>query len=314
MIFRTLPDKDPFYNSWVLKAGAIVKSRRTIIDEFDKFNDEELHELNTPMESQKLYVCKAGISAQYITKTGIMGIANPKGERFDIRKEIYKQISCPRTTLSRFDLIIPIFKVQDVEERKAIRNHMMRPWIEDNALQEREGCISTDLFKKLIISASKINPGLTKGAINKIKKYTDMLLEQEGADAVAFMERQIIPIIRLTTARARAQFKETADESDAIAVIKIYNFFLKKLATDTHGRIDYNKIYGDSQETRDKIKIIKDTIQELSQVPEYGKTAPLDEVKKRIGIPEAEFDELIEELKKREIWEPKPGMLKLREY
>ncbi|ODS36976.1 hypothetical protein BEH94_09195 [Candidatus Altiarchaeales archaeon WOR_SM1_SCG] len=306
-------DRDPFYNAWVLKAGAIVKSRRTIIDEFDKFDDKELHELNTPMQSQRLIVCKAGITANYKIKTGILALANPKGERFDLSKEIHKQISCPRTTLSRFDLIVPMFKVQNVEERKAIRDHMMTPWTNDSA-REQEGIIPPELFKKIIIYAQKINPGLSKGAIQIIKKYTDHLLENEGADAVSFMERQIHPIIRLTTARARAQLKDMADEDDAKAVIRIYDYFLKKLATDTQGRIDYSKIFGDSRDTREKFETIRGVVKEISDASDT-KTAPVDEVEKRVDVPVEEFDQLINEMKsKGEIWEAKPGMLKLREY
>ena len=121
--------------------------------------------------------------------------------------------------------------------------------------------------------------------------------------------------MRLITARARAQFKDTADLQDAEAIIKLHGSFIQILASDTQGRVNLNKIFGDSRETRDKIELIKDTIQELSQVPEYNKTAPIEEIKKIINIPESEFEKIIEELKKKgEIWEAKPGMLKLRQY
>ncbi|MDP2637037.1 MAG: minichromosome maintenance protein MCM, partial [bacterium] len=112
---------------WTLKAGALVLASGGIvlIDEFDKMNKEDMGSMHTALEQQTLNVAKAGIVAEFKTKTSVLAAANPKLGRFDPNQPVFSQFDIKPPLLSRFDLIFTIKDILDENNDRKMADHIL---------------------------------------------------------------------------------------------------------------------------------------------------------------------------------------------
>lgn len=100
--------KDDFGDGrWTLEAGALVLADKGLacIDELDKMTPQDRSSLHEAMESQRISIAKAGITATLQSRCSLLAAANPKYGRFDMTEKIVGQIDLPPALMSRFDLI-----------------------------------------------------------------------------------------------------------------------------------------------------------------------------------------------------------------
>lgn len=110
--------KDDFGDGqWTIKPGILVRGNggHVILDEIDK-PDVELDRMNDALEGeQKIDIEKAGQSATYQSRIGLLATGNPEGSRYEDGIGVAHQIGMDESLLSRFDGIITMRDSADTE-------------------------------------------------------------------------------------------------------------------------------------------------------------------------------------------------------
>ncbi|HKZ45489.1 MAG TPA: minichromosome maintenance protein MCM, partial [archaeon] len=119
---------EEFIGGWVLEAGALVMSNRSMIaiDEFEKVEKTDQIALHEAMEQQTISIAKANIIATLPAQTAILGGGNPKFGRFDPYLPIKEQLDLPETILSRFDLKFALRDIPNPEIDAKVSSHILK--------------------------------------------------------------------------------------------------------------------------------------------------------------------------------------------
>jgi len=127
---------------WTLKPGLLVRANggHLILDEIDK-GPEELTEMNDALEGEQVVdVEKAGQSATYESRTGVLALGNPEDGRFSENASISHELGIDETLLSRFDGIVTMRDQSDVQMDEQVAETYGRAYTEAQEKQygERE--------------------------------------------------------------------------------------------------------------------------------------------------------------------------------
>jgi len=315
-------ERDELGEGWTLKAGALVLASGGLgcIDEFGQIEKEEAAALLEVMESQTVSIAKAGIVAKFKARTAILAAANPRFGRFDPNQLPVEQFDISPALLSRFDLIFPIKDVLDEEKDRKLAQHMLTSH-RDASLKrtpetEEYKTLDSDFIRKYVAYARKhIRPVLSQEAAKKIEDYyTELRKLGESQKSIAITPRQIEGLIRLSEASAKARLSQVVEIEDAERAIALTEYVLRQTAFDrSTGRIDIDIITSGQPRSKaeqyyDIIGIIRDFMKKTDNVTREEVVAEA----KRIGIDEHTSRRFIDEmLRKGELFEPKPGYLRL---
>ncbi len=308
---------------WTLKAGALVLASGGIvlIDEFDKMRKEDMGSMHTALEQQTLNVAKAGIVAEFKTKTAVLAAANPKFGRFDPNQPVFSQFDIKPPLLSRFDLIFTIKDVLDEKNDQRTADHILTAHKYSSETSGKDifkkimPVIPVDFLRKYIAHARKsVMPRLSEVAADKIKDYY-LSLRRMGAQQNTFTvtARQIEGIIRLSEACAKVRLSKVVEIQDAQRAIELADFVLKEVFVDKEtGRIDSDVVnIGIAKSKQDKIKVIQEIINNLSAQFDLIKVDDIIREADAAGIEEAKARDVLSALKdKGDIFEPRPGHYK----
>lgn len=125
--------KDDFGSGqWTLKPGILVRGDggHVILDEIDK-GPEDLSSINDAIEGeQQVDVDKAGLSATYNSRCGVLVLGNPEDGRFKEGMSRAAQIDVDDSTLSRFDGIITMRDDADEEIDSKIAEQALKAYSE----------------------------------------------------------------------------------------------------------------------------------------------------------------------------------------
>ena len=238
--------------------------------------------------------------------------------------------------MSRFDLIFILTDDPDTNRDSQIAEHILKsnyagelstqiawnPEITqediDSAMVIIKPEIDPDMLRKYVAYARKsIFPTLTDEVRERLKGYY-VSLRSQGQDSnkpVPVTARQLEALVRLGEASARLRLSNNVMMEDAERAIRIFIACMRKVGIDPDtGLLDVDVIStGISKSTRDKTKLMKDIIGDISK--ENQGLAPKDAVLDRaeeIGIERSRAEEIIERFKRDgDIFEPRIGMLKL---
>lgn len=309
--------KDEFLKGWSLEAGAMVLASNGLccIDEMDKISSEDRGAMHEAMENQTVSISKANIQATLLARTTVLAAANPKFGRFDPYGIIADQIDLPPTLINRFDLIFTIKDLPDEKKDEQLATHILNL---HQSPETKEQEIDTKFLKKYIgYTKRKINPKLTDGAIEEIKKYYLKMRAsggaEEGIKTIPISPRQLEALVRLSEANARIRLSNEVTRKDAKRGINLLEYSLIEVGFDREtGKIDIDRIAtGVPASTRSHILTVKEIINELEE--KIGKTIPIDDVvavAKERNIEEDKVEEVIEKLKRiGDVFEPRPGMI-----
>lgn len=309
--------KDEFLKGWSLEAGALVLANKGIcmIDELDKMSQDDVSAMHEALEGQTITISKANIQATLRAETTVLAAANPKFGRFDPYESIAKQINLPPALINRFDLIFPVRdlpnKERDDEMATFILNLHRKP-------KEQKADLSTTFIRKyLAYSKQNINPELTDGAVEEIKKYyLKMRLkgQNEGEiKSIPISARQLEALIRISEGATKLRLSLKVTRRDAKAAIDLLHYSMLQIGVDPEtGEIDMDRIAtGISSSERNKIVNVRDIINKLED--KLGKTIPVEEIiqlASEKGMSEEKVEEAIEKLKKSgDIFEPRRGFI-----
>ena len=310
--------KNEQLGSWVLEAGALILSNRSVlaIDEFDKMNKDDQVAMHEAMSLETVSVAKASIVASLPAQTAVLAAANPKFGRFDPMLSIIEQVTIPETLLSRFDLKFALRDVPDRKRDESISDHVMRSRLHPEATKP---LLETRFLRKYISYARKTctDIKLTEEAANMMKIfYVDMRNKytSEGSHTVAITLRQFEALIRLAEASAKIRLDKYVRKEDAERGIKLMKFSLQQLGVDFEtGRIDIDKLEsGITTSQRSRIRIIMDIINDLESKT-GSKNVSVEDV---IAAAEEQGIKNIEETLERlrsdgTVFTPKPGFVRM---
>jgi replicative DNA helicase Mcm len=271
---------------WMLEAGALVLADKGLacIDELDKMSEQDTSSLHEAMESQKISVAKAGITATLPCRCSLLAAANPKRGRFG-DGDIGEQINLPPTLMSRFDMI---FTLKDRPEKKAdarltdhilnahrrgqVRKSGVTEGIEDLAgkiMAETESinpAYLRDIMRKYVAYSKRITPIMSDEAYSRIRENYLKIRSTGGGNlkSVPITARQLEAYIRLSEASARARLSRIVTEDDAERSIRIIHYYLDKVFGNEGTTVwDSDRVStGMPATVRDSMQLIRDTIQE----------------------------------------------------
>jgi replicative DNA helicase Mcm len=222
---------------WTLKPGILVRGNggHVILDEIDKGPDD-LESINDALEGQqRVDVEKAGLSAEYNSRTGVLVMGNPQEGRFDPTQPVAPQIGVDSSLLSRFDGIITMSDNPDADIDAAIAEQIGDAYAEanqlefgdraDDDLEALERPVPTDVAQAWIKdSRENCNPVFRKELVTDIKQwYAEEVRPMnrtyasngDGEDMpVPATARVVMWVIRFATAFARVHQREEVAPDD----------------------------------------------------------------------------------------------------
>ncbi|TKX62129.1 XRE family transcriptional regulator [Halorubrum sp. ASP1] len=296
-------------------------------------NSSDRSAMHEGLEQQKISVSKAGINATLKARCSLLGAANPKYGRFDQYEPIGEQIDLEPALISRFDLIFTVTDSPDPEHDSRLAQHIIKTNYAGELNTQREELasseftseqvaevteevapeIDSELLRKYIAHAKRsCFPTMTEEAKELIEEfYVD--LRSKGADEdapVPVTARKLEAMVRLSEASARVRLSDTVEREDADRATDIVESCLKDIGVDPEtGQFDADVVEtGTSKSQRDRIKGLKDIINEIDAEYENEPGAPHDAVVERAaaeGIDEDKVKNEVESLRQKgDIYSP----------
>jgi len=307
--------KDELLKGWSLEAGAMVLANKGIvcIDEFDKMNEEDRGTMHEAMEQQTVTISKATVQASLRSQTAVLAAANPKFGRFDPTQPIPKQVNLIPSLLSRFDAIFIMRDIPQKERDESIARHVLS----EHKQNTKHDVIDKDLLKKFVsYSKQKFNPKLGDEAIEAMKEfYVNLRNQPQFGDSpnkpIPIGARQLEALVRLAEAHARMRLSKDVTKDDAQAAIDLEKGYLMQVGYDDETKtIDIDKISGNPASQRNKISIVRETIENLEN--KLGKLIPIEELEKALEgkMKQEDIDEALGKLLKAgDVFRPRRGYI-----
>ncbi len=299
----TVVKDEDFLGGWVLEAGAVVMSNRSLccIDEFEKIEKTDQVALHEAMEQNTVSIAKASIIATLPAQTAILAGANPKLGRFDDYMPIKEQLNIPETILSRFDLKFALRDIPDMEKDAKMAEHILQS--RHYGEVEIKAEVEATLLKKYVAYARKhCHPKLTHEAGEELKRFFLELREKSKEGPISITTRQYEALIRMAEASAKIQLRGEVNKEDAIRAISLMKFSLRQFGMEPGSDvIDIDKVEGQTMTAsqRNKSRLVLEIIDELTAL--MGKDIPKEEVVKRAerqGLNSRDVEEMIEKMKR----------------
>ena len=328
--------KDDFGDGrWTLEAGALVLADKGLacIDELDKMSTQDRSSLHEAMESQKISVAKAGITATLQCRCSLLAAANPKYGRFEEYTSIAEQIELPPALMSRFDLIFVLTDHPERNRDKEITQHILKAHRRGQARRYQGGeemdkelakileetvdiCPIYDIefLRKYAAYSKRIIPVLSPEAVKIIEDYyLDIRRLGEGENSsVPITARQLEAFVRLSEASARSRLSNVVTTEDANRAVRLVRYYLEKIAGTSSGQLDIDMMAtGVSKSQRDNIATIRKIIHR------FGDEAGISMEELTLhgtqeGISEKEINSIVKKMKSNgDIYTPKDGRFRL---
>ena len=303
---------------WTLEAGALVLADKGLacIDELDKMTDQDRSSLHEAMESQRISVAKAGITATLQCRCSMLAAANPKYGRFEEDAPIADQIDLPPALMSRFDMIFVLTDKPNEKLDRAITEHILsahqrgqaRMIGEETAIDgvdvqdvlTRTNKITpvydVEILRKYVAYSKRLNPIMTDSAFKIIEdSYMRIRSSSNRGNSVPITARQLEAFVRLSEASAKMRLSDTVTDIDANRAVDLVEYYLRKIAGDDGG-LDIDRIAsGTTNKDRSAIKTVKtilsthggDTGLSLDELIQHGSNE---------GISESELESVLNKL------------------
>jgi len=290
---------------WVLEAGPAVLADGGLlaIDELDKASKDDLNAMLEAMESGKVSVAKAGITATLNARCAVLAAANPEAGRWQGDHPI-EEINLDPALLSRFDLILPTHDRPEPERDERILEAMASAHEEEpERAEERE------LLRKYVAHAVQHydRVKMTDEALEIIKEWylgwrerCADLLDRGEIRTVPVTRRQAGAALRLARAHARMRLSEEVEEEDARVATELMDHYIKNVLKDPDtGEPDADTLEtGSVKSRREARRLVLRTLRRLAE--EHPNGVPKRELVKKLKhrIPRELLEEALRELKR----------------
>lgn len=308
---------------WTLEPGILVRANggHVILDEIDKTN-ADLERMNDALEGEQIVdINKAGQSATFKSRCGLLATGNPTESRFDKSTPISQQLGIDQSLLSRFDAIVTMEDNATREKDRQVAEAQGFSYIEAQQYEhgEREEfdhldrVVTPEVGRAWVAHArEEIQPQLQESHIETIRDwYADEVrtLNQEFTDGdggdmpVPVSARSVVDVIRFAVAFARLNLREEVADEDIERAMELSKSLVGQSFDSDTGTFQDERTKGGSQS--DRIKRIGDIIDDISGAD----PAPIDDVLTRaqeeMGLSPTKTEEYLEKLKNEgKIYEP----------
>lgn len=154
---------------WLLKAGRLILASKAVlaIDDYEELTENK-GQLLEAMSIEQVSISKV-INRTLPAQTSILALADPEYGRFDIGKDVHKQLPTEPAEHSRYDLIFAIQDKVGEERDSLIGEKIYDTWRgkknrNANVLPEKN-------LKKIIAYARSIGPNLPENHKEKLKNF-----------------------------------------------------------------------------------------------------------------------------------------------
>ena len=235
------------------------------------------------MESQKISVAKAGITATLQCRCSMLAAANPKYGRFEDTDTITNQIDLPPALMSRFDMIFVMTDKPNKELDAEITTHILKAHRRGQVRAMKEGTVLTgvdadkimeqtedirpyydiETLRKYVAYSKRIVPVMTDEAARIIElSYLNIRKMGEGENSsVPITARQLEGYVRLSEASARMRLSNVVTDVDANRAVDMVEYYLGKIAAPDGGQWDIDRMTtGITKKDRDSAKVIRDIV------------------------------------------------------
>ena len=328
----TAVDNSDFSDGWTLKPGVLVRANggHVILEEIDK-TSADLEKMNDGLEgNQQITVDKAGINATLDTRVGLLVTGNPEEGRFEPNTPIPQQIDIDRSLLSRFDAIVTLEDIPDVDMDTEIAGTIGESYREA-AEAEFGGRTDFDVLDRYIDpemgrawikhARETITPVPTREAIDKLQTWYAEDARQLNDDAEAVVPatpRKMEVGLRFASAFARVRLSEDLTVKDAEKAIEVQKMLIGQTYDKETGQFNADKHTQGSMKDHtpgsqeERMDTVRDVLQELN--PERGgvpKQEIIDACAER-GMDVDKANGIVKKLKRSgDVYEPQTGEYRL---
>lgn len=309
---------------WTLEPGILVRANggHVILDEIDK-TDADLERMNDALEGEQLVdINKAGQSATFKSRVGLLATGNPKQSRFDKSTPISEQIGIDQSLLSRFDAIVTMEDSASREKDERVAETQGMTYIEAQQYEsgEREDfehldrAVDVDVGRAWIAEARQnVSPTLREEHVERISEwYADEVRtlnqEFEAADGTGDMPvpasaRSVMDTIRFAVAFARVHLRDEVTEADVERAMSLSKSLIGQTFDEETGRFESERTKGGTQESR------LDGLLDIIETNEGNRPADISDVltaaQERLSMSPTKTEKYIQKLKdKGKIYEP----------
>ncbi|XP_055925787.1 DNA replication licensing factor mcm7-B-like [Argiope bruennichi] len=291
--------KDPVTGEMTLEGGALVLADKGIccIDEFDKMLDFDRTAIHEVMEQQTISIAKAGILTTLNARVSILAAANPAYGRYNPKRTIEQNVQLPAALLSRFDLLWLIQDKPDKENDKRLADHITQVHMHCREPQANFDPMPMNLMRRYVSYCRTIQPVVPEDLTDYIvSAYVEIRKEARNSRDMTFTSaRNLLGILRLSTALARLNLRDTVVKQDVDEAIRLLDMSKASLNQS-------QQFTGRAQTATDQIfNLIRDIMAETG-----SRTVKMADALERClakGFNPAQFEEAIEEYEELDIWQ-----------
>lgn len=242
---------------WTLKPGVLVRGNggHVILEEIDK-TGADLSRMNDGLEGdQQITVDKAGINATLETRIGLLVTGNPENGRFDKELPISDQIDIDRSLLSRFDAILTIEDIPDIDIDSEIAGTIGESYREA-AEAEFKGRTEFDALDRHITpdvgrawvkyARENITPVPTREAVALLQEWyaEDARQLNDDENVVPATPRKMEVGLRFASAFARVRLSNDLTVKDAEKAIEVQKMLIGQTYDKETGQFNADKHTG----------------------------------------------------------------------
>lgn len=290
--------KDPLTGQMMLEGGALVLADQGVccIDEFDKMADADRTAIHEVMEQQTISIAKAGIMTRLNARVSILAAANPAYGRYNPKRSIEQNIQLPPALLSRFDLLWLIQDRADRDNDLRLAQHITYVHRHGAQPPTKVEALDMNLIRRYIALCKQKDPSIPAELTDYIvDSYVELRKESRNSRDKTFTSaRNLLAIIRLSTALARLRLSDLVDKEDIDEANRL-------IAMSKHS-INYSELpnIDRSQTPSDKI------IQLIRNIAAGAKVVKVSEILERCtqkGFKPDQIIECIEEYEELNVWQ-----------
>lgn len=217
--------KDPLTNEMILEGGALVLADQGVccIDEFDKMAEHDRTAIHEVMEQQTISIAKAGIMTTLNARVSILAAANPEFGRYNARRSIQQNINLPAALLSRFDLLWLIQDKPDRDNDLQLAKHITYVHTNLKHPQSSVKALDMKLMRRYIMLCKRKEPTISADLSDYIVgAYVELRREARNNKDMTFTSaRNLLGILRLSTALARLRLSDVVDKDDVSEALRL---------------------------------------------------------------------------------------------
>lgn len=307
---------------WTLEPGILVRANggHVILDEIDK-TDADLERMNDALEGEQMVdVNKAGQSATFKSRVGLLATGNPVESRFDKSTPISQQLGIDQSLLSRFDAIVTMEDSASREKDSKIAEAQGMSYVEAqeydygdrDEFDHLDRVVTPEVGRAWIQEAREnVHPKLRQEHVETIRDwYADeirTLNEQfdngNGGDMpVPASARSVMDTIRFAVAFARVHLRDEVTDEDVQRAMNLTEALVGQTFDGSSGRFQDERTKGGSQD--DRIDTVKAIIRDLDGDDPADIEDILSEAQERESLAPTKTEDYVSQLKTRgEIYE-----------